>query len=246
MGPRLHLPGTRKLPHWGIGTYLNYSTQPFAVEQSLSLTKNQLPVPTPLQFFVPRVHTLTDRLGIGRYDQKSYFEVGVEGGRAFGAFEHFDIYTNGALALTCVPSATLSLQKCISKFGDTIVDPTSLVRTIQNSRGRTGVYWHSLLSFPTGKRMSASIENQGEFFFNNAGDNSTDTRFQHLVTAKYAFQVWPSLSFAPTYQIFLYENMQAYKSLWQQQAMITINYNFDWTSRRIKASQLRYEAAQPK
>jgi hypothetical protein len=94
--------------------------------------------------------------------------------------------------------------------------------------------------------MSASIENQGEFFFNNAGDNSTDTRFQHLVTAKYAFQVWPSLSFAPTYQIFLYENMQAYKSLWQQQAMITINYNFDWTSRRIKASQLRYEAAQPK
>lgn len=232
--------------HWGIGTYLNYSTQPFAVEQSLSLTKNQVDVATPLQFFVPRVHTLTERLGIGRYDQKSYFEIGIEGGRAFGAFEQFDIYTNGALALTCVPSATLSLQKRISKFGDTIVTPTSMVRTIQKSRATTGIYWHSFLSFPTGKSMTASLESQGEVYFNNAGDNSTDTRLRHLTTAKYSFQVWPSLSFAPTYQIFLYENKQAYKSLWQQQAMLTINFNFDWTSKRIAASQLRYEAAQPK
>jgi 5'-nucleotidase, C-terminal domain len=246
VGPRLHLPGRRKLPHWGIGTYLNYSTQPFAVEESLSLTKNQVDVPTPLQFFVPRVHALTDRLGLGRYDQKSYFEVGIEGGEAFGAFKQFDIFTNGALVLTCVPSATLSLQKCIGKLGDTIVTPTSLVRTIQSSRALTGIYWHSFLNFPTGKTMSASLENQGEFYFNNAGNNSTDTRFQHLTTAKYSFQVWPSLSFAPTYQIFLYENKQAYKFLWQQQAMITINFNFDWTSQRTTASQLRYSAAQPK
>ncbi len=55
-----------------------------------------------------------------------------------------------------------------------------------------------------------------------------------------------SLSFSPTYQIFLYENKQAYKSLWQQQAMITIDYKFDWTSKRIAASQLEYRAAQPK
>jgi len=89
--------------------------------------------------------------------------------------------------------------------------------------------------------MSASLENQGEFYFNNAGDNSTDTRLQHLVTAKYSFQVWPSLSFSPTYQLFLYENKQAYMTLWQQQAMLTINFNFNWTSRRIAASQLQYQ-----
>jgi len=241
VGPRFHLPEKRKLPHWGIETYLHFDTQPVALEQSLSLTQNQVDVATPLQFFLPRVYTLTDRLGIGRYDQKSYFEVGLEGGRAFGAFDQFDIYTNGVLVLPCVPSATLSLQKCVSKLGDTIVTPTSKVTTLQSSRARTGLYWHSFLSFPVVKRMSASLENQGEFYFNNAGDNSTDTRLQHLVTAKYSFQVWPSLSFSPTYQLFLYENKQAYMTLWQQQAMLTINFNFNWTSRRIAASQLQYQ-----
>jgi hypothetical protein len=201
-------------------------------------------VSTPLQFFLPRVYTLTDRLGIGRYDQKSYFEIGIEAGRAYGAFERFDIYTNGALALQCVPSATLSLQKCIGKFGDTIVTPSSKVVTIQSNRARSGIYWHSFLSFPVAKSMSASLENQGEFYFNNAGDNSTDTRLQHLVTVKYSFQVFPSLSFSPAYQIFLYENKQAYKSLWQQQAMFTIDFKFDWTSRRIAASQIEYKPPQ--
>jgi len=245
-GPRFHIPGQRKLPHWGIGTYLHYDTQAFALEQSLSLTKNQIDVPTPLQFFLPRVHTLTDRIGIGRYNQNRYFEAGVEGGRAFGAFQRFDFFTNGVLVLQCTPSATQSLQKCVSQLGDAIVTPASSVQTLQSSRFRTGVYWHSMLNFPAGKRMSASLENQGEFYFNNAGDNSTDTRLQHLVTAKYSFQVWPSLSFSPTYQIFLYENKQAYKSLWQQQAGITIDFKFDWTSRRIAASQLQYRAAPAK
>jgi hypothetical protein len=246
LGPRFHLPAKRKLPHWGIGTYFHYDTQPFRFEQSLNLTNpiTGVNVETPLQFFQPRVHTLTDRLSIGRYDQKSYFEVGLEGGRAFGAFDQFDIYTNGVLVLTCVPSATVSLPKCVGNHGD-VVTPTSLVRTIQTNRARTGLYWHSFLNFPVGKRMSASLENQGAFYFNNAGDNSTDTRLQHLVTAKYSFQVWPSLSFGPTYQIFLFENKQAYQSLWQQQAMLTINFNFNLTSRRIAASQLRYQPTQP-
>jgi hypothetical protein len=245
-GPRFHLPGMRKLPHWAIGTYFHYDTQAFSLEQSLSLTKNQIDVATPLLFFLPRINTLTDRIAIGRYNQKSYFEAGVEAGRALGSFEQFNIFTNGVLVLQCIPSATLSLQKCVGKFGDTIVTPTSTVQTLQNSRGRMGAYWHSMLNFPTGKRMSASLENQGEFYFNSAGDNSTDTRLQHLVTAKYSFQVWQSLSFSPTYQFFLYENKQAYKSLWQQQAMMTIDYKFDWTSKRIAASQLEYRAAPSK
>ena len=246
-GPRFHIPGQRKLPHSGIGTYFHYDTQPFAMERSLSLTANQIPSATPLQFFLPRVHTLTDRIAIGRYNQKSYFEAGIEGGRAFGAFQRFDFFTNGALVLSCTPSATQSLQKCVSGLTpDTKLTPTSTVQTAQSSRFRTGVYWHSMFNFPTGKSMSASLENQGEFYFNNSGDNSTDTRLQHLVTAKYSFQVWPSLSFSPTYQIFLYENKQAYKSLWQQQAGITIDFKFDWTSRRIAASQLQYRAAPPK
>jgi hypothetical protein len=245
-GPRFHLPGMRRLPHWAIGTYFHYDTQPFSLEQSLSLTQSEIDVAKPLQFLLPRINTLTDRIGIGRYNQKSYFEVGVEGGRAFGAFEQFNIFTDGVEVLQCIPSATLSLQKCVSKFGDTIVTPTSSVQTVQNSRGRTGIYWHSMLSFPTGQRMSASLEDQGEFYFNNAGDNSTDTRAQNLLTAKYSFQIWPSLAFSPTYQIFAYQNKQAFNSLCQQQALITIDYKFDWTSTRIAASQLRYRAAQPK
>lgn len=246
VGPRFHLPNKRKLPHWGIGTYLHYDTQPFAVEQSLSLTKSQIDVPGPLQFFLPRIHTLTDRVGVGNYGQKSYFEFGLEGGRAFNAFDQFKFFTNGSLVLTCSPSASQSLQKCISLNGDTIVTPSSRVQVTQNSRPRTGTYWHSLLTFPTGDRMALSLEDQGEFYFNNSGDNSTDTRVQNLTTAKYSFQIWPSLSFAPTYQIFLYENKQAYKSLWQQQAMIMLDFKFDWTSRRIGRSQVRYKAPSPK
>jgi hypothetical protein len=244
VGPRLHFPEQRKLPHWGLGTYFHYDTQPWPLQLSLNLTTNNgLPVAVPLQPYLPRVHTVTDRISFGRYDQKSYFEAGLEGGRAIGAFDQFDFYTNGSLVLICVPSAALSLQKCLGKSGDTIVTPASKMMTVQSSRYRTGAYWHSLLNFPTGKKMVLSLENQGEFYFNNSGDNSTDTRIQHLTTAKYSFQVFPSLSFAPTYEIFAFENKQAYKSLWQQQAMIAIDFKFDWTSPRIARSQLEYRAA---
>ncbi len=239
VGPRLHLPKKRKLPHWGISTYFHYDTQPIRILESLSITQNHVPLETPLQFALPREHTLSDRLAFGRYDQRSYFEIGVEGGRALGAIDAFSITTTGT-PLKCPPTATISLQECISN-ADPTVTADSKVTTLQSSRARTGFYWHSFLSFPVVKRMSASIENQGEFYFNNAGDNSTDTRFQHLVTAKYSFQVWPSLSFAPTYQLFLYENKQAYMFLWQQQAMLTINFNFNWTNRRITPSQLEYQ-----
>jgi len=248
IGPRFHFaPQKRKLSHWALGTYLHYDTQPFRLEQSLSLTTDMgFPVALPNQFYLPRVHTVTGRLGIGRYYPKSYFEIGVEGGQAIGAFDQFDFYTGGVLVLRCVPSATLSLQKCVSTMGDTIVTPNSKVTTLQSTRSRTGLYWHNLLVFPTGPKMTTTLENQGEFYFNNSGDNSTDTRIQHLTTAKYLFQVWPSLSFAPTYQIFLYENKQAYKSLWQQQAMLTINFNFSLTSDRIKGSQIEYQPPPPK
>jgi len=244
LGPRFHVPVKRRLPHWGIGTYFHYDTQPIRLLESESLTLNKVDVNTPLQFFLPRVHTLTDRLAIGWYEQKSYFEIGVEGGRAFGDIDAFSITATGISPVLCIPTATQSLQSCIGSNGDTAtstITPSSRVTTMQSSRPRTGLYWHNFLSFPVVPRMSASLENQGEFYFNNAGDNSTDTRFQHLLTAKYSFQVWPSLSFSPTYQLFLYENKQAYNFLWQQQAMLTIDFTFNWTSRRIAPSQFRYK-----
>jgi hypothetical protein len=45
--------------------------------------------------------------------------------------------------------------------------------------------------------MSPRLETRGEFYFNDSGDNSTDTRLEHLVTAKCSFQVCSALRQAP-------------------------------------------------
>jgi hypothetical protein len=237
-GFRFHLfPPKRVSPHWSLDAGLHFEIQPFAIVQSLSLPSNSLP----LQFELPRTYTRLGRIGIGKYDRKSYFQVGLQGGGQFGAFKEFDF---PGTPVTCAPSATQTLQQCVSAKADGVIKPNSQVKVLQESRYRTGVFWHSLLVFPAGQRVSASLENQGQFFFNNSGDNSTDTRLQHLMTTKISFLIWQAISISPTYQFFFYENKLAYKSLWQQQAQITIDYKFDWTNRRIARSQLEYKSAQ--
>lgn len=237
-GFRIHfLPQKRHSRRWSLDPGIHFETQPFALIQSLSVPSSSLP----LQFSLPRTNTRLARLGLGRYDRKSYFQVGLEGGGQFGAFKEFDF---PGTPITCVPLATQSLQQCVNAKGDGLLTPTSPVKVLQEFRYRSGVFWHSLLVTPVGPRLSASLENQGEFFFNNAGDNSTDTRLQHTVTAKISFPIWPMISVSPTYQFFYYENKLAYKSLWQQQALITLDYRFDWTNERISRSQLKYKNPQ--
>jgi hypothetical protein len=236
-GFRIHFLPPKRHSHWSVDLGIHLETQPFAIVQSLSLPLS----PLPLQFNLPRTNTRLGRLGVGRYDRKSYLQAGVEGGGQSGAFREFDF---PGTPIICIPSATQSLQQCVNAKADGLLNPNSQVKVQQEFRYRSGVFWHSLLVVPAGQRVSASLENQGEFFFNNSGDNSTDTRLQHLMTAKISFPIWPMIAISPTYQFFYYENKLAYKSLWQQQALITIDYKFDWTNRGISRSQLRYKNSQ--
>jgi hypothetical protein len=136
-----------------LGSHLE--TQPFAIVQSLSLPSSSLP----LQFNLPRTNTRLGRLGVGRYDRKSYLQVGVEGGGQSGAFREFDF---PGTSITCIPSATQSLQQCVNAKADGLLNPNSQVKVLQEFRYRSGVFWHSLLVVPAGQRVSASLENQGD------------------------------------------------------------------------------------
>jgi len=86
----------------------------------------------------------------------------------------------------------------------------------------------------------AKLENQGELFFNYAGDHTTQTRTQHLATGKLTFHISPPLSFSPTYQMILYENKVRDKLLWQEGATLTLDYQLHWSNKRITGTQLCY------
>jgi hypothetical protein len=75
--------------------------------------------------------------------------------------------------------------------------------------------------------LSYNFQDTSDFFFLSRGDNSADTRFRHQLVHSLKFKVFPSLSFEPTYTMFLYENKVDYHGLFQQQYAVKINYSFD-------------------
>jgi hypothetical protein len=239
VGPRFNLlPEERKRPHFALDTFLHFETQPVNILESLKVKNGSVP----LQFYLPRTKNVVAQVGPGWYNNKSYFETGIEGGKEFGAFREFDFTNPGSSPIPCFPTAAESLPTCI--LANPSITPATGHQVLQETRPLSGFFWHNLLLVPTGSRITTSLENQGEIFFNFSGDNTTQTRLQHLLTGKVSFQIWPSLSFSPTYQLFLYENKVQNKFLWQQGAMITLNYQFSFTNRGIAGSQFRYKSAQ--
>jgi hypothetical protein len=239
-GTYLH-PKGRIVPHYDFAAYLHFYTQAFTPIQTLTVTPVVPNGPKALNFELGRTFSALGRLGPRYHDRHSYIEAGIEGGSDFNAIESFQFKdSSGAnIGPLCFLTAEQTLQACAK--ASPAVNTDSHVQVGREGRQRTGLYWHGYLNVPVFPKVSESFEDQGDFFFNNSGDNSTDTRLHSLLTNKITFQFLPNLAFSPTYQLLLYENKVGHHFLWQQQAALSLDFYFNLTNLRIRRTQLEYK-----
>jgi hypothetical protein len=231
----------RMVPHYDFATYVHFTTQAFTPIQSLTVSPTVPNGPKALNFELGRTFTMLGRVGPRIHNRHSYIEGGVEAGRDFNAIRSFQFQDSlgNDIGTPCLLTAEQTLQSCAKALP--VVNTTSRVMVNRENRERTGVYWHAFLSVPVFSKVTESVENQGDFFFNNAGDNSTDTRLHTMTTNKLTFQFLPNLSFSPTYQLLLFDNKVGNHFLWQQQASVSIDFSFNLTNLLIRRTQLEYK-----
>jgi len=242
-GSYFHTGGNRAIPHFDIATVLHLETQFATPITQLKVTPANPADPhdNTLNIEVGRTWTLLGRVGPRWHNRRSYIEGGIEGGRDLNAITAFQFVNQQGATIgpPCILAANNPLQTCVK--GNPAIDTNSRVDVQRAGRLRTGIFWHGLLDVPIIPKVTESLENEGDFFFNSSGDNSTDTRLRHLMTNKITFQVFPSLSFSPTYQLFLFRNKVDDHFLWQQQATITIDFSFNLTNWRVRRTEFEYK-----
>ena len=240
MGMYFHRKG-RHAPHYDFSAVFHNETQAFSPIQPLNVTPAVAGGTKTRNFDLGRTWTSLARLGPRYHNQNSYVEAGVEDGRDFNAIQAFQFVTptGSPIGPPCFPTANNPLQSCVSNIP--AVNTNSGLKLLRQNRARAGTYWHAFLSIPFLTNVKESLETQGDFFFNNKGNNSTDTRLRNLITEKLTFQVFPNLAFSPTYQVLFYENKVDERFLWQQQAMITVDFSFNLTNLIVHKTQLEYQ-----
>lgn len=243
----------RPLPRlqWLVGGHLE--TQPFQPWSTVTINPVGTIITSPenLLFNPNRSRLTLARTGPRWQNRKSFFEVGGEAGANFHAIRQFDIKTSpsGTLVTTCPLDAQQTLNKCVNDYNitnpTTPIDNSFFVQTVNETRSRFGIYWNSTLVVPLHPRVTIQIDNQGDYLFPGAHDNSTDTRFRHQYTQAVKFYVFPNLEFEPTYKIFLFENKVQNHFLFQQELAIKINLAFDLWNWHERRQEVRYQKPSP-
>jgi hypothetical protein len=159
-----------------------------------------------------RTHYFLPRVGVRYVNRTSWIEAGLEDGGELNA-----------VRLVLPPAGQ-------TQYG--------LLRTDVNV---SGTYWKWHLVVPFGEKVSWTVDEDGDFFFNERGDASTDTRFRSDTKTSVNFQVFPSLTFAPTYEFFYYANKVQQNWFWQNQASIQMKVRFDFWNHRRWPDQLKYK-----
>lgn len=199
-----------------------------------------------LTFEQGRTDLLLGRTGLRWQNRKSYVEGGLEGGQTLNAIRRFDVVPSpGATTVSCLLEASLSLTKCINSYNKinpgTPITPKSHVAVLRSPQDRYGAYWNMGVSVPLYPTVSYNFQETSDYFFLSGGDNSADTRFRHQLIHSLKFNVFPNLSFEPTYTMFFYENKLDYHSLFQQQYTIKINYSFDCSNTHECHHEAKYK-----
>jgi hypothetical protein len=235
---------------WLVGGH--FETQPFQPFSTITINPvGSITSPQNLLFNPNRSRLTLARTGPRWQNRKSFFEVGGEAGANFHAIRQFDIKTSssGTLVTQCPLEAQQTLSKCVNNYNTanpTIpITQSFFVQTENETRDRFGIYWNSSLVIPLDPRITIQIDNQGDYFFPVANDNSTDTRFRHQYTQAVKFYVFPNLDFEPTYKIFLFENKVQNHFLFQQELAIKINLAFDLWNWHEKKQEVQYKKPSP-
>jgi 2',3'-cyclic-nucleotide 2'-phosphodiesterase (5'-nucleotidase family) len=208
----------RQLPHLELVGTFHYETQ--IVHPTLDTLA---PLPKGVTIVQPadtaRTHYLLPRVGVRYKDRTSWIEAGLEDGGELNAVR---------LIPVTPPPAT--------------GQEFSLLRT---NILASGAYWKWHLVVPFSSVVSWTVDEDGDFFFNERGDSQTDTRFRSDSKTSVNFKVFPSLSFAPTYEFFYYANKVNTSWFWQGQASIQMKVRFDIWNRPRLGDQLKYKPSQP-
>lgn len=206
----------RTLPHLEILGTFHYETQ---IERPTAVTLAPLPKGDTFVAGVDtsRTHYFLPRVGLRYVNRTSWIEAGIEGGRERNA-------------VRLVPPTGNSTE-----FG--------LLRKVVPV---SGTYWKWHLVVPFGQKVSWTVDEDGDFFFNQTGDTTTDTRFRSDTKTSVNFQVFPSVSFAPTYEFFYYSNKVDQSWFWQNQASIQLKVRYDFWNRHRPWDQFNYKAASGK
>ena len=217
-GVALHLKN-RELPHFEPVVTFHSETQflnplPNFLESLASSGKPSVVTP----FDLSRTYLLLPRAGLRFVDRTSWIEAGLEAGGELNA-------------VRLLPAPGSSTQTLVRRPNIRI----------------NGAYWtwHTVIPLysSTSSTVSWQIDEDGDFFFNNRDDNPIDTRFRSDTETAVNFKVWPSLSFAPTYEFFLYSNKRQGIWFWQGQASIKMKVRFDFWNRRQWTKQIQYVPA---
>jgi hypothetical protein len=208
----------RQLPHSELVGSFHYETQ------ILHPTLDTLaPLPKGVTIFQPadtsRTHYFLPRLGVRYGDRTSWVEAGLEDGGELNAVRLFPVF----------PAPATGQQFNLQRTNILV----------------SGTYWKWHVVVPFSSKISWTVDEDGDFFFNQHGDSQTDTRFRSDSITSFNFKVFPSLSFAPTYEFFYYANKVNTSWFWQGQASIQMKVRFDVWNRRHLGDELKYKPSQP-
>jgi hypothetical protein len=162
-------------------------------------------------------------------DAISYAEMG------FQYNELHDVVAGLNINGTICPSGIITFSQCASNDG-LILSPTTPVSVIPSTQNSLGGYWDinlqkgiSQMWDKSGPAISLIFASKGDMFANRpyAKSLSSLTRFDVPLSLSMTFPVLRNLSFAPTYQAYLYENQVAGRFLVVHSANISIRWYLD-------------------
>jgi hypothetical protein len=208
----------RALPHFEAVASFHYETQ---IQHPTAATLAPLPKGDSL---VPpvdtgRTHYLLPRIGARFVNRTSWIEIGLEDGGQLQAVR--------LIPVTPPPTSGPSFH------------------LLRDNIPVSGTYWKWHLVVPFSNKVSWTVDEDGDLFFNQHDDSQTDTRFRSDTKTGVNFKVFPSLSFAPTYEFFYYSNKVRGDWYWQGQASIQMKFQFDFWNGHHWSDELKYKIPAP-
>ncbi len=228
----------RAVPNFGANVSLYLETQikhPFAVFSLVD--KNKFRIDR------ERSYIVMPRAGFRWQAKANFWEIGVQAGKEFDAFDGYQFITNGVV-VECRPNALQSFAKCIeensdpAKGGSITIDSEKI--PLEATRRRAGFYGKLGFSRPFGPRLKYELDGTGDYFiFNFPEDTTLDTRFRFDLKHRLSFVLWPSVSIGPVWDMLLYKNKINKDFLFQKQLGVELKVSFDLFNRRDIGAQLK-------
>jgi hypothetical protein len=193
---------------------------------------------------IPRTWLAMGRIGPRVQTEKSWFEIGVQGGEQFNKPAQYRFFApdagpkQPAYDYACnLGTPGVTPQSCIT----TAANPkkTSPVVYIRSNgslqvkgvnRPRYGAYTNFRLKLPVPgccNGLGVTFDNQGEWFVAKHGDTALDTRYYDDLTTTVNVPVWGNLSLAPKLDTYFYRSAAGFY-VRAFQTSITLKYHFDW------------------